>query len=90
MSLFKALYGLKPMIPSNILPIVDSLGPDSAEAVMELITKEPFRLQTIASALLSAFTSCKSTAQSNTLPDISSYDLSSLSSSITFAGRSKP
>lgn len=41
---FKALYGREPSILSSILPIVDSLGPGSAEAEMRLIANKLFCL----------------------------------------------
>ena len=78
LSPFKALYGREPSIPSSILPIVDSLGPGSAEAGMRLIANELFRLQALASSSLSAVTSREAEARNASRPDLPTFELGAL------------
>lgn len=75
LSPFKALYGQDPVIPSSVLPLVDSLGPGSAEAGMRLIANELFRLQSLASASLVKNTSRESELRNAYQPELLSFAL---------------
>lgn len=75
LSPFKALYGRDPVIPSSVLPLVNSLGPGSAEADMRLIANELFRLQALAASSLTTTTSRESERRNVDQPELPSFAL---------------
>ena len=42
MSPFKAIYGIEPLVPSSILPLLENYNPESPEVAMQLIADELF------------------------------------------------
>ena len=73
MSPFKAIYGREPLVPSSILPLLETYNPESPEVAMRLIANELFRLQASASQSLSLTTTKESSKANAHCPELPSF-----------------